>query len=157
MVDKRQKSSFIREIEKDNKIIESTADTRIPCPKCQEGNLVIRDGVIYQGRKLPDFYGCSNFPYCDFQKKQEDNVKLKEYSDNICISDEHRKNYRYKVWPRYGNAHISTFIDFRVEADVKQVDVEVINNNIKWICYESEKVIDRAIFIKYGFEYELIK
>ena len=58
-------SLFVEEIK--NKVVEITKYLEVPnekiykCPRCKSGNLVIRTNS--NGTK---FYGCSNFPYCDY-------------------------------------------------------------------------------------------
>ncbi|MGF7058627.1 UvrD-helicase domain-containing protein [Brassicibacter mesophilus] len=64
MVNKKTKSCFIREIETDYKIKEDDDEEIIPCPICRKGKLLYKQGIVYKGKKLPDFYGCSNYPYC---------------------------------------------------------------------------------------------
>ncbi|MDU5082831.1 UvrD-helicase domain-containing protein [uncultured Tissierella sp.] len=74
MVKDKRKSSFVREIEKDYKIIQNEEKNKKPCPECKEGHLVLKAGVCYNGKNLPDFWACSNYPYC----KQIKSIKKKE-------------------------------------------------------------------------------
>ena len=62
LVEENSKSPFIREIEdyKDNSMINSHNEVK-KCPVCVQGKLVLRKG------KFSDFYGCSNYPYCEFK------------------------------------------------------------------------------------------
>lgn len=67
-------SSFVGEIKEKCKIIDdlepSEKDTLIACPSCKSGHLVMRsDG------KGGSFYGCSNYPYCDYSINDLEAVK----------------------------------------------------------------------------------
>lgn len=67
MINEKHKSPFIREIEKDYKIVQKEDEERKPCPKCKDGKLIFKKGVCYNGKNLPDFLGCSNYPYCEYK------------------------------------------------------------------------------------------
>jgi DNA helicase-4 len=62
LVENRNKSVFIEELEKDNFTITETSSIR-RCPQCKTGELLIRSG------RYGDFYGCSNYPLCEHTEK----------------------------------------------------------------------------------------
>lgn len=41
-------------------------DDNVTCPECGEGKLKLRDG------RYGAFYGCTNYPECDFTCNEED-------------------------------------------------------------------------------------
>ena len=66
IADKENPSVFVKEIEKQCLILnpdaKMTPEDEIMCPHCKSGHLLLRvnkaDGS--------SFYGCSNYPYCDY-------------------------------------------------------------------------------------------
>lgn len=72
MIDNSCKSSFIRELEED--LLYTSMEEKeqvIYCPHCRKGKLVLKKGPYSY------FWGCSNFPFCRYSKKQErDSVQL---------------------------------------------------------------------------------
>lgn len=64
MVDNYHKSPFIREIEEDYGLNATKQNVQY-CPKCKKGEMIIRPGK----GKYPDFYGCSNYPFCKHRQK----------------------------------------------------------------------------------------
>lgn len=56
------KSKFISELEgeKESELIDK-------CPRCRSSYLVLRQGISPKGRHW-SFYGCSNYPYCEYQR-----------------------------------------------------------------------------------------
>lgn len=73
-------SVFVKEIEKDCKIFQlndvPSENDKIACPYCSSGALVIRENST-TGSK---FYGCSNFPYCNY--KNDDLISV--YKNQRC-------------------------------------------------------------------------
>jgi DNA topoisomerase-1 len=73
---------FMQKIENGKKEIKSLKKV-VPigekCPKCEDGELVIRSG------RYGDFISCSNFPKCKYSRSlEEDNKKEEEKTDEIC-------------------------------------------------------------------------
>lgn len=62
LVENRNKSIFIKELEKDNFVITETSSSK-NCPQCKTGELLIGSG------RYGDFYGCSNYPLCEHTEK----------------------------------------------------------------------------------------
>jgi Superfamily I DNA and RNA helicases len=62
---KYAESSFVAEIEPRCKVLgevgEAPSEELIKCPRCGSGHLVMRND-----KSGNQFYGCSNFPYCDY-------------------------------------------------------------------------------------------
>ncbi len=76
LVNKNNKSDFVEEIiskanVKEYNLLENNKNV---CPKCGEGNLTLNFG------KKHYFYGCSNYPKCDYKKyiKENEINKIKE-------------------------------------------------------------------------------
>lgn len=65
IADPRRPSRFVKEIEPFAQILSGEEDsahsTKVLCPKCKSGRLVLRQK---DGR---EFLGCSNYPYCDYR------------------------------------------------------------------------------------------
>ncbi len=65
VADPRRPSRFVKEIEPFAQILSGEEDsahsTKVLCPKCKSGRLVLRQK---DGR---EFLGCSNYPYCDYR------------------------------------------------------------------------------------------
>ena len=65
VADPRRPSRFVKEIEPFAQILSGEEDsahsTKVLCPKCKSGLLVLRQK---DGR---EFLGCSNYPYCDYR------------------------------------------------------------------------------------------
>lgn len=66
IADKENPSVFVKEIEKQCLILnpdaKMTHEDEIMCPKCKSGRLLLRVNKADGSR----FYGCSNYPYCDY-------------------------------------------------------------------------------------------
>lgn len=63
LVEKRNNSAFIKELEKDNCVSPEIDLSMKQCPQCKTGELLIRTG------RYGDFYGCSNYPLCEYKEK----------------------------------------------------------------------------------------
>ena len=64
LTDQAQKSKFITEFE-----ITDSGNSIKKCPRCVEGDLILRTGPSKSGTGQYAFYGCSNFNYgCDYTK-----------------------------------------------------------------------------------------
>ena len=58
-------SPFVKELIDDGydvTVFGQPPESDVPCPKCRNGHLKRREGT----RKKSTFYGCSNYPYCDY-------------------------------------------------------------------------------------------
>jgi len=62
MVNKENKSVFIKEIEKEYDIHDKSTEKPEPCPICGSGQLVRRQG------NFGVFHGCSHYPRCEFTR-----------------------------------------------------------------------------------------
>ena len=62
LVENKNKSVFIEELEKDDFAITETSSIK-RCPQCKTGELLIRSG------RFGDFYGCSNYPLREFTRR----------------------------------------------------------------------------------------
>lgn len=84
LVDARRPSSFVEEIKEQCEIINDDCLEKIEspllCPHCKSGRLIIR-----RNKKGREFYGCSNYPYCDYTiddiKAAEQNIRCPECGD----------------------------------------------------------------------------
>jgi DNA helicase IV len=88
ITEKYRKSKFIKEIQDEH------SDERNKCPKCQNGELVLRSG--YAGGRGFKFFGCSNFAYgCDYSKayKPEDAISKPIGQNQQTISDSEATGY----------------------------------------------------------------
>jgi len=57
------KSVFVKELKKD--LFQESKSKKANCPRCIKGRLIMRRGPHGY------FYGCSNFPLCQFTQKKE--------------------------------------------------------------------------------------
>ena len=66
IADKENPSSFVKEIESKCFIMNPSSDqiemNTVHCPHCKSGKLVLRENT----RNGNVFYGCSNYPFCDY-------------------------------------------------------------------------------------------
>ena len=73
---------FMQKLEKGKKEIKSLKSvkpTGRKCPKCEDGELVIRKG------RYGEFISCSNFPKCKYTESiEEDKDKEEETTDEVC-------------------------------------------------------------------------
>ncbi len=79
IVNEKHKSSFIREIEKDYKIAQNNEDNKEICPKCKDGFLIYKEGIFLNGKKLSDFWTCTNYPYCKYILPVNKNQSLNNF------------------------------------------------------------------------------
>jgi DNA helicase-4 len=56
----KNESKFVKEMEKERPQIIDGIEI---CPDCESGNVILKEG------QYGSFYGCTNFPYCDYTKK----------------------------------------------------------------------------------------
>ena len=66
-------SQFIREIINECELIDNGVcreDSLYKCPRCKSGKLILKNGS--NGR----FYGCSNYPYCEYMLPKNPNIKM---------------------------------------------------------------------------------
>ncbi len=74
LVDARHPSQFVEEIKEQCEIINDEClekvESPLLCPHCKSGRLIIR-----RNQYEKEFYGCSNYPYCDYTI---DNIKAAE-------------------------------------------------------------------------------
>ena len=83
-------SIFLKEIENQCLVMESNSThdekkTEITCPRCKNGKLVLRTNES-TGK---EFYGCSNYPYCDYSiddfKAVSRNYKCRDCGDFLVL------------------------------------------------------------------------
>lgn len=65
ITDSNSKSVFIRELEQENQTKEKR-EKKLICPECKKGELIVRKGPYGK------FYGCSNYPLCNYTQKIND-------------------------------------------------------------------------------------
>ena len=88
IADEYSPSEFVKEIEDQCEVLNPESQEKheheILCPRCESGRLVLRASP--DGRK---FYGCSNYPYCDYTindlKAAEDNRRCPVCGDFLIL------------------------------------------------------------------------
>ena len=88
LADQYEPSEFVKEIEDQCDIMDydvlGNIGDEISCPHCKSGRLVLRESP--DGHK---FYGCSNYPYCNYTisdlKAVEDNLRCPECGDFLVL------------------------------------------------------------------------
>jgi DNA helicase-4 len=88
IADEYSPSEFVKEIEDQCEVLNPESQEKheheISCPRCKSGRLVLRASP--DGRK---FYGCSNYPYCDYTindlKAAEDNRRCPVCGDFLIL------------------------------------------------------------------------
>lgn len=102
-------SIFVKEIKDQclimNPNMEATCENNIPCPYCKSGHLVLRTNKT-DGNK---FYGCSNYPYCDYSindiRAVTRNKKCKICGDFLV--------YRKGTWGAFYGCHNYPRCDYK--------------------------------------------
>lgn len=99
-------SEFLKEIEDDCLImnpdeVESQEDLGIKCPRCKSGTLILRQN----GKNGSKFYGCTNYPYCEYRindlKAVKENKRCPDCGDIMILKKgPYGKFYGCNNYPR---------------------------------------------------------
>ncbi len=128
LVNEYHPSMFVDEIkdkcELINKKLKTDQSNEIvySCPHCKSGNLILRIG-----NRNENFYGCSNYPYCDYTIGDLNAVK-ENIRCPVCDDFLIKKEGKYST---YYICHNNRYCHYRIKADKLQLQITSQNQSKK--------------------------